>query len=347
MGDQTKRAAGDVALAQVPGAALPDRRNVCNCFQVTYEDMERILQETDGASFEALKLHYQVGTRCTSCEYEIKDMIRVYAEERARGSLGVPGVRIPLGRRLGTWYREFKTSIRHHLTLRRFAIFVIRRQGLASSLVLSNLDFPEDARNANGERIRFNATLFDAAGVQVGRATGLALEAGRSREYTLDELFPGLQGEIAGMLVIDFRVLRQVGSLRPYCVLNYTHGDPPRPGRWHYHDKYSTADYNGHYHCNHPLPAGQECWLALSNPVDRPYRSDVHLRLSDGRVVTRHIDLPALASAWIEVRALFGIVEPATQGDGNALLWFDSNQRLMVWCFWRKVAEGLWLVQHH
>lgn len=330
----------------LPQAPVPERRNVCNCFQITYEAMERILQQTDGAGFEELKKHYQVGTRCTSCEYEIKDMIRVYREERARGVIGVGGAHIPLGRRVGTWFRDFKTSIRHHMTVRRFGIFVIRQGGISSSLVLSNLDFPEDARNANGAAVRFSVILFDAQGRQLARRDGLELPAGHSGEWSLEELFPQVKGDFFGMAFIDYRVLKQVGSLRPYCVLHYAHGDPPRPGRWHYHDKYSVTDYNGHYHCNHPLPAGQECFLALSNPVDRPYASAVHLRRGDGALVTRQIELPPLGSAWIDVRALFGIAEPVAQGDSNALLWFESNQRLMVWCFWR-TGGGVWLVQHH
>jgi len=256
----------------------PERRNVCNCFQISCEDMNQILSETNGASFDLLRRHYQVGTRCTSCEYEIKDMIKVFREEREQGMLGFAGMGIPLGRRIGTWYRDFKTAILHHLTLRRFAIFVMRKQELSTSLVLSNLDFPEDICNANGSAVDFSVTLFDSAGKRLARRVGLSLPANRSAEYSLEELFPDVRDDFFGMIFVDFRVLRQVGSLRPYCVLNFTHGHPARSGRWHYHDKYSLTDYNGHYHCNHPLPAGQECWIALSNPVERPYRSAVHLR---------------------------------------------------------------------
>src|SRR5688572_6676816 len=94
------------SLAEAPG-----KRNVCNCFQITVEDMDRILDETGGADFATLKEHYQVGSRCTSCEYEIKDLIAVYREERKLAQLPVAGGRIPLGRRIGTWYRRAKLSL--------------------------------------------------------------------------------------------------------------------------------------------------------------------------------------------------------------------------------------------
>jgi len=50
---------------------------------------------------------------------------------------------------------------------------------------------------------------------------------------------------------------------------------------------------------------------------------------------------------WIDVRSYFDIGQDIDWGDPNALIWLDSNQRLMVWCFWKKSEDGVWLVQHH
>lgn len=323
------------------------RRNVCNCFQITYEKMQRIVDETNGASFEILRDNYQVGSRCTSCEYEIKDMVRVWKEEQVQGMVGIAGARIPLGRRLGASWRHMKTAIRHHFTVRRFAIFMIRRNDISTSLVLSNLAFPEDRFNVNGKQVEFAVTLFDVDGRRIARRTGLVLGDGCSLELSLAELFPNVRGDITGMMLIDYRLLRQVGSLRPYCVFNFTHGVPARPGRWHYHDKYAAHDYNGHYHCNHPFPAGQECWMAISNPLARTYSSDVHLRLADGTTISRTVDVPPLGSMWVELRSFFGIQRPTVWSDANALLWFEDKQRLMVWFAWKQLSDSRWIVQHH
>jgi len=325
----------------------PVRRNVCNCYQVTFERMQSILHETNGASFEVLRENYQVGSRCTSCEYEIKDMVRGWQEEHARGVVAMAGVRLPLGRRLGASWRRLKTAIRHHFTLRRFAVFVLRRQDMSTSLALSNLAFPEDRTNVNGKRVEFMVTLFDSEGRRLARQTGLVLRDNCSVELSLEELFPSVTGDVTGMMIIDFRSLRQVGSLRPFCVLCFTHGNPPRPGRWHYHDKYALHDYNGHYHCNHPFPSNQDCWMAISNPLARRYSSAVHVRLADGTTVSRNVDVPAYGSMWVELRSFFGLHRAPEWSDPNALVWFEEHKRLMVWFAWKQRSDGRWIVQHH
>ena len=195
--------------------------------------MQRIIDETNGASFEVLRETYQVGSRCTSCEYEIKDMVQVWQEEHARGMVGMAGVRIPLGRRIGASWRGIKKAIRHHFTVRRFALFMIRRKDISTSLALSNLAFPEDHSNVNGKQVEFIVTLFDVEGRKLARRTGLTLRDGCSVELSLEDLFPDVRGDITGMMIIDYRILRQVGSLRPYCVFHFAHGVPARPGRWH------------------------------------------------------------------------------------------------------------------
>jgi bacterioferritin-associated ferredoxin len=329
-------------------AEAPGKRNVCNCFQVTSEDMDRILAETGGADFATLKRYYQVGSRCTSCEYEIKDLITVYREERQQGQLAVAGARVPLGRQLGAWYRQLKLSILQRLEQRRFGIFVIRRPGFESSLVLSNLTFPEDSANANGNHVTCSASLYDQDGSLIARSESFDVGANQSRELWLHELFPGVTDDITGMMFVDYHTLRQVGSLRPYCCLNFSPRAGQYAGRWHYHDKYrGDRDYNGYYHCNHPIVAGQTCWLAISNCGTREYRSDVCLRLNGGRLLKREVNIPAHGSLWINVPEFFGIADADSAVETNSLLWLDNNQALMVWFFWRKLHDDIWLVQHH
>jgi len=337
----------DCNACSVSGEGQPSRRNVCNCYQITYEQMQRIVDETNGASFETLRENYQVGSRCTSCEYEIKDMVRVWQEEHARGMVGMAGVQIPLGRRIGASWRGIKTAIRHHFTLRRFAIFMIRRNDISTSLALSNLAFPEDRSNVNGKQVEFMVTLFDVDGRKLARRTGLVLRDGCSVELSLEDLFPDVRGDVTGMMIIDYRLLRQVGSLRPYCVFNFSHGVPARRGRWHYHDKYAAHDYNGHYHCNHPFQPKQECWMAISNPLASSYSSAVHLRLADGTTISRTVDVPPLGSMWVELRSFFGLQRPSEWSDPNALIWFENKKRLMVWFAWKQLSDGRWIVQHH
>ncbi|MBL9188099.1 MAG: (2Fe-2S)-binding protein [Opitutaceae bacterium] len=335
--------AGKNPAAEDPAA----RRNVCNCFQVTYGDLQKMFDATNGAGFEVLKKYYHVGSRCTSCEYEIKDLITVYREERRLGHIGIGGGTVPWRRRLERAYRELRDSVRRRLTLRRFGLFVVRDPSGESSLTLSNLKFPEDHSNANGREIVFHLTLFDAAGRVLGRRTGLRLPSGASREYFLPEVFPDLPARFHGMLFVDYARLHQVGSLRPYCCFNFDRGEGGYRGRWHYHDKYSLAPYNGHFHNNHPLIAGQDCWMAVSNPCAAPYAGTVRLRTADGRIWAHAFTLPPHGSWWGRVRDLFPGQAEVPAADPNALLWLDHNQRLMVWFFWHKLDGNIWVVQHH
>ena len=336
------------AVQPGPPIESPGKRNVCNCFQITCEDMQRILAETNGANFETLKKYYQVGSRCTSCEYEIKDLITVYREEQQQAKLSVGGADIPLGRKVGAWFRGIKLSIRPHLTVRRFAIFVIRRDGFESSLTLSNLAFAEDPSNINGSEVSFQVTLFGLDGRVLAKSGSLQLRSDQSREYWLHELFPSVTCDLTGMIFVDYKMLKQVGSLRPYCCFNFGKRGAQYRGRWHYHDKYrGVQDYNGYYHCNHPLFPGQECWMAISNCGERPYRSTACLRFSNGQVVKRPVELPAFGSLWTKVEDFFGADTVAHRGDNNSLLWLEDNQGLMLWFFWHKPADDLWLVQHH
>jgi bacterioferritin-associated ferredoxin len=302
-----------------------EKRNVCNCFQVSYDNLQAMLDATNGAGFETLKRYYQVGSRCTSCEYEIKDLVTVYRDERRLGHIGVGGGAVPFRRRLERAYRGLRDAFRRRLTL----------------------PFPEDRANANGREVVFHLTLFDAAGRVLAQRRGLRLASGASREDSLEELFGALPGSFHGMLFLDYAALHQVGSLRPYCCFNFDRTPTGFAGRWHYHDKYSLADYNGHFHNNHPLFPGQECWMAVSNPCAAPYAGTVSLRTADGRVWRRRVDLPPHGSWWSRVRDLFADPAPPPATDPNALLWFDHNQRLMVWFFWHKPESRTWLVQHH
>lgn len=324
-----------------------EKRNVCNCFQVSYEDLQKMLDATNGANFEVLKKYYYVGSRCTSCEYEIKDLVTVYREERRLGHKGIAGAAVPLRRRLERAYREVRDAFRRRLILRRFGLFVLRETFGESSLVLSNLKFPEDGQNANGARIVFHLTLFNRTGKVVSRRENLHLESDASREYFLTELFDNLPTPFYGMLFVDYATLHQVGSLRPYCCFNFDRRESGYSGRWHYHDKYSLNDYNGHYHNNHPLFHGQECWMAVSNPCATTYAGKVNLRTSDGRLWSQEFTVPPHGSWWGRIKDLFPAEPALPQADPNSLWWLDHNQRLMIWFFWHKTSGNIWIVQHH
>jgi bacterioferritin-associated ferredoxin len=320
--------------------------NVCNCFGITEEQLEAIFEETKGADFESLKKYYKVGSRCSACEIEVKDMLGEYRDRcrRVGGTLG--SGRVPLARRFRSLTDFLRTEFRYWSRDRRFGMFVVRNEVVESSLVLSNLVFPEDRRNVNGEKSDYCVSLYDPAGKLIARRTDLSIASGHSVEHRLSELFPDFKDPFSGVLYVDFLHLREKGSLRPYCCFLHNKVNGKFIGRWHYHDQYIRKGKGGYWHNTHPFQPGKTCWMALANPIDTPYVSKVILRWK-GRLIERQLTLPPNGSIWASLPEYFGVHPAEGEDDPAAMMWLDNPAALMVWFFWHKHDGHIWTAQHH
>ena len=208
---------------------------VCACRKTTYGQLLEMFESVPQASFGQLKDLYKFGDRCTSCEIEVRDMLDDFQKGRLQRRNGRLPLRVwvRLFRQRRQAFREAKE--RQKTALRRAGLFVISDDRIESVLVLSNVGFPEDKRNANGRRVAFKALLYDAGGQRVAESDQ-SLRNGASRDYSLEQLFPNVQipKPFVGCLYLDFYRLWELGSLRPYCLFR----DKKGCSLWHYHDKY-------------------------------------------------------------------------------------------------------------
>ena len=128
---------------------------MCACRKTTYGQLLEMFESVPQASFGQLKELYKFGDRCTSCEIEVRDMLDDFQKGRLQRRNG----RLPLR----VWVRLFwqrrqafrEAKERQKTALRRAGLFVISDDRIESVLVLSNVGFPEDQRNANGRRVEF------------------------------------------------------------------------------------------------------------------------------------------------------------------------------------------------
>lgn len=168
------------------------------------------------ASFGQLKDLYKFGDRCTSCEIEVRDMLDDFQKGRLQRRNGRLPLRvwIRLFRQRRQAFREAKE--RQKTALRRAGLFVISDDRIESVLVLSNVGFPEDKRNANGRRVAFKALLYDAGGQRVAESDQ-SLRNGASRDYSLEQLFPNvlIPKPFVGCLYLDFFRLWELGVAAP------------------------------------------------------------------------------------------------------------------------------------
>ncbi len=317
---------------------------ICQCFKITDERLAEIAADAGSVDFDHLRTYYEIGSRCTACEIDVRDFLHELAQDRVPRT-GTSGV--PLRVRARTHARALKAEarIRTRQLLnwpRRFAVFMVRGHGFESELVLSNLCFPDDARNANGRAVKFDTQLRDAQGREVGPVKRWSLESDHSRAYALDDLAPEVPGEFVGTVFLRFYGLRETGSLRPYCRLRHHRTSAGYQGSTHYHDQFLTRPHYQHVIVTHPIVEGQRCFLALSNPLDETYRSPLHLR-SGEEEWTVDVEIPGHGAMWAPVDALFPDA-PAQATD--AFLWLGSADTVMAWFFWHHTQADVWVAQH-
>ena len=324
--------------------SLESSAYLCQCFKITDEALAEIASKAGSCDFDHLRKYYDVGSRCTACEIDARDLLYELSQgrvqETGRGSA-------PLGVRLRKQAQVAKAEakIRARQVLRwprRFAVFMVRGEGHESELVLSNLRFPDDTDNANGRAVKFETELRDTRGRAIGSPRRWTLPSDHSRAYPLEALAPELSGDFVGTVFLRFYGLRETGSLRPYCRLRHHPTEDGFQGSTHYHDQFLTRAHYQHVMVTHPIVAGQRCWLALSNPVQDVYRSPLHLRAGD-RQWTTQIEIPGLGTLWQPVDSLF----PEAPAEAEeAFLWLESEDTLMAWFFWHHTRADVWVAQH-
>jgi bacterioferritin-associated ferredoxin len=142
-----------------------DSEYVCYCKNVTLCDVKKAFLANRKLTYADLQRDLEVGLQCASCEYEVKGALDDYRAEVGIAS-EVDGRPLLLTRR--STMQKVKglidTALGKDTRKMKAGLFVIRQPGLESKLVLSNLDFPELARNPNGSKVVFRATFVDQAG---------------------------------------------------------------------------------------------------------------------------------------------------------------------------------------
>ncbi len=88
---------------------------------------------------------------------------------------------------------------------------------------------------------------------------------------------------------MDFPLLAQTGSLRPYGILTATDGGE---ARCHYHDKFGYFKEPGYVHSTSPFEPGQTTWFAVANCQNLPYRTEAFLKVG-GKKTQRPLRAPA------------------------------------------------------
>lgn len=315
---------------------------MCACRKTTYGQLLEMFESVPQASFGQLKDLYKFGDRCTSCEIEVRDMLDDFQKGRLQRRNGRLPLRVwvRLFRQRRQAFREAKE--RQKTALRRAGLFVISDDRIESVLVLSNVGFPEDKRNANGRRVAFKALLYDAGGQRVAESDQ-SLRNGASRDYSLEQLFPNvlIPKPFVGCLYLDFFRLWELGSLRPYCLFR----DKKGCSLWHYHDKYRGVQNVGYYHASPVFLDGRRCWLMACNLMEKPYSSRAFLSVN-GQTLNTEVEIAGMGTLWAPLDSLFRTHSPPAQ-DPSSVFWLENRDPIMVWFAWEKRGEGIWTVQHH
>jgi hypothetical protein len=319
-------------------------RIVCPCRKLTYGKLLGMFATAPQASFGQLKELYSFSDRCTSCEIDIRDLLLEYQAGRLIPQTGKVPLNLRLRQTLKTWRKKWAQYRNRRNSRRRTGLFVVRDQEKESKVALANVAFPEDVSNRNGGSLRYSAVLYRSDGTKLAAADG-QLKNGASHLYSLPELFPQatLPEVFHGSIFIDFLAIRELGSLRPYCLLT-TRQSNEKLGAWHYHDKYRTDSPPGYYHVSHVFLAGAKCWIAASNPLDKPVKSAVFLKCF-GETKKAEIEIAPFGSLWAPIEELFGLQE--TREDGSSLFWIQERLPLMLWFSWQQKNSNVWIVQHH
>lgn len=325
---------------------------LCHCLRITGQRFEEILESEASPTYPLLKEKHGVGSLCSSCEYEAKGVLTEYLllhpEKRGVRAKKPAGLRADIGFAL----KQLRSRMPGSTPARRAAapkvyhtaIFFMRRDGLESHLVVSNLRFPEHEQNINGDRASFRATLFGENGGELAVSEKITVSTNETLELTPRDLFPDLADDFIGGLYVDYDELVQTGSLRPYGVLVST--CPEVRARCHYHDKFGLFRDPGFFQNTSPFERGQTCWMAIANCQPIAYETDVSVKGATCKSSAR-LALAPMASAWLKLADLFPDLDASATERSPALFWLENPQHVMVYFFWFNETSHSWMGQHH
>jgi bacterioferritin-associated ferredoxin len=327
---------------------------LCHCMRITQNRFEQILEEEPAPTYHCLNEKYGIGSVCSACEYEAKGVLTDYLllhPEKNGKTPRAQGIRTDLKEAWRQLRERFAPSPPPAPKRRPPApkayhtgIFFMRRDGLESHLVVSNLRFPEHAKNINGQAATFRAKIFGEEGRELALSSPIAVPDGGSLELSPGDLFPDLAGEFTGGLYVEYDALAQTGSLRPYGVLVNTSNESR--ARCHYHDKYGFHPDPGYFQNSSPFEPGQTCWMALANCQAATYETEVHAKFGRRRFQAA-MSVAPMASRWVKLESLFPDLDLPAAERANGLFWLENPQHVMVYFFWFNERSRTWLGQHH
>lgn len=331
---------------------------LCHCLRITGQRFEEILEEMPCPSFPDLKREHGIGSLCSSCEYEAKGVLQEYLllhpEKTAPKRKGPVGLR----QELSYAWREIKCRLRPAKPKKQkdhsagsgakayhTGIFFMRRDGLESHLVVSNIAFPEHPRNINGSSAKFRATLYGADGTKRAVSKPIEVADNQTLELSPADLFPEVTGDFTGGLYVDYDDLHQTGSLRPYGVM--VNVSPEFRARCHFHDKFGLFRDPGFFQNTSPFEPGQECWMAVANCQPSAYQTDVFLKIG-GQKLSAKLELGPMAATWVKLESLFPeVASISVEQRSPALFWLENPQHVMAYFFWYNAKSRAWMGQHH
>jgi len=77
-----------------------------------------------------------------------------------------------------------------------------------------------------------------------------------------------------------------------------------------------------------------------------PYLANAWLK-AGGRKISAPLQVPAMASIWVEIGELFPGLGLSNEERRGALFWLDNSQHVMVYFFWFHEEFRTWMAQHH
>ena len=331
---------------------------LCHCLRITAERYEKMLEEMPCPNFPTLKNEHGIGSLCSSCEYEAKGVLQEYVMLHPEKMVAKPKRPEGLREEMAFAWKELNKRFRPAKPKRQLdhsrstgakmyhtGVFFMRRDGLESHLVVSNLAFPEHPANVNGASASFTATLYSENGEKLAVSRPIPVGDEQTLELSPAELFPEVKGDFTGGLYVDYQDLTQTGSLRPYGVMVST--IPDFRARCHYHDKFGLFREPGFFQNTSPFEPGQKCWMALANCQPLQYDTEVHAKV-DGRKFTAKLSIPPMGAAWLKLEDLFPeVAQIPAEKRSPALFWLENPQHVMLYFYWFNEVSRTWMGQHH
>jgi bacterioferritin-associated ferredoxin len=179
---------------------------LCHCLKITAPQFEAILDKTACPSFALMRERHGVGSICSACELEAKGVVADYVAMHPECLHRREGLRSTVGRAVRQVRQRLglapNPAAPRPLKDYHSGVFFMRRDGLETRLALANIPFPEHTSNANGDEVRFRATLHGDDGARLGVSDERVLRSGAAVALSAADLFPEVRGDFAGGLYV-------------------------------------------------------------------------------------------------------------------------------------------------